>query len=318
MALTLLQAEELSQNKLTQYVIDEFRKSPLIESLMFDNTVKPQGGNTLAYVYNRITVQPLAEGREINTEYTPQETVTEQQIANLKVLGGSFEIDRVIANDEVQVVNHVEFQIAQKVKATIALFHDMFINGDSSVNPLEFDGVEVTVADGDTDIDNGAIDLSTSDTVEANARGLLYGLRRLIGAMDGATHILANTAGYTAIQAVADFIPNIRYDRDTMGNEVMRYGLAQIVNMGDKPGTVTPVIPTVDGVTSIYAIRLGLDGVHGVSPEGTSLVEYYLPDFTTPGAVKKGEVEAVWATVIKSTKSAGVLRNVRVEVDVTP
>lgn len=46
-AFTLADAKNLSQNKLTNYVIDEFRKSPLLDSMVFDDTVKPQGGNTI-------------------------------------------------------------------------------------------------------------------------------------------------------------------------------------------------------------------------------------------------------------------------------
>lgn len=45
MPLTLEQAKKLSQDKLTDYVIDEFRKSALLDRLPFDNTVKPQGGH---------------------------------------------------------------------------------------------------------------------------------------------------------------------------------------------------------------------------------------------------------------------------------
>jgi len=313
MPITLAQAKQLSQDKLTQFVIDEFRRSPLINALTFDNTVKPQGGSTLAYVYNRIVTQPSAEGRAINSEYTPQHTVTEQKVANLKVLGGSFEIDRVIARDEVQVVNHVEFQLAQKAKATVALFHDLFINGNATSNPTQFDGIEVALVGSDTDIDLGVIDLSTATAVEANARQFLYGLRKLIGSMDGATHILCNSDGYTAIQTVADFIPNVRYSRDELGNETLFYGSAQIVDLGDKPASTNPVIANaVDGTTTFYAIRAGLDGVHAVSPDGSNVVETYLPNFNESGAVKKGEVEAVWSAVFKAVKSAGALRKVKV------
>ena len=36
---TLAQAKNLSQDKLTSYVIDEFRKSPLLDAMVFDDTV---------------------------------------------------------------------------------------------------------------------------------------------------------------------------------------------------------------------------------------------------------------------------------------
>ena len=82
----------------------------------FDNTVKPQGGKSLTYSYNRITTQPTAAGRAINGEYTAQETKTSKVSVDLKVMGGSYEIDRVLAANENQVVEEVEFQSKQKSK----------------------------------------------------------------------------------------------------------------------------------------------------------------------------------------------------------
>ena len=44
----------------------------------------------------------------------------------------------------------------------------------------------------------------------------------------------------------------------------------------------------------------------------SSAISQYLPDFNQPGAVKDGEVEMVAATVLKNTKHAGVIRNVKI------
>jgi hypothetical protein len=66
------------------------------------------------------------------------------------------------------------------------------------------------------------------------------------------------------------------------------------------------------GLTDIYAVRFGLDGFHGVAVPG-KLIQTWLPDFTTAGAVKTGEVEmGPVAVVLKATKAAAVLRNVKV------
>ena len=64
-AFTLAQAKNLSQDKLTNYVIDEFRKSPLLDAMVFDDTVKPQGGTTMTYVYNR---EDIGNGSRKGTE----------------------------------------------------------------------------------------------------------------------------------------------------------------------------------------------------------------------------------------------------------
>jgi hypothetical protein len=66
------------------------------------------------------------------------------------------------------------------------------------------------------------------------------------------------------------------------------------------------------GLTDLYAVRFGLDGFHGVAVPG-QLIQTWLPDFTTAGAVKTGEVEmGPVAVVLKATKAAAVLRNVKV------
>jgi hypothetical protein len=70
----------------------------------------------------------------------------------------------------------------------------------------------------------------------------------------------------------------------------------------------------VSGLTDLYAVRMGLDGFHAVSTVGGQIVSTYLPDFTTAGAVKKGEVEmGPVAVVLKATKAASVFRNIKVQ-----
>lgn len=323
MALTLAQAKALSDSKLTNQIIDEFRKSPLLDALTFDNTVKVQGGKTLAYVYNRITTQPTAGTRAINGEYTAQETVTTQNTVNLKVMGGSYELDRVIANDEKQVVDQIEFQTTQKAKATVAVFNDLFINGNSATTATEFDGIDKAITGSTTERNTSAvIDLSTSANIDTNYKSFLYEIRRLEASMDGKpTHYLMNSDLYAVFQTIADRVPNIHYTKNELGEEVLKYGNALLVEMGDKAGTTNPIIANATktissteytGLTSLYAVRLGLDGVHGVSPDGDTLIKHYYPDFKTAGAVKKGEVEFVGAIAIKATKSVGAIRNIKV------
>lgn len=315
MALTLVQAKALSQDKLVNQVIDEFIESPLMAALPFDNTVKPQGGNTLAYVYNRVTTQPSAATRAINSEYVPQETVTTQQVVNLKIMGGSFQIDRALANNEVQVISHVAFQTQQKAKATKALFHDLLINGDSGADATQFDGLDKALTGSTTELIPGAaIALDSAANIGTNHAAFLYQLRMLIGKMDGVTHLLMNRQMYAVFQSLADRVANVRYERNALGQDVLMYGEAALVKLGDKAGTSNPIIPiSAGGETAIYAIRVGLDGVHGVSPDGNTLVNVFLPDMTAPGAVKTGEVEFVAAIALKATKAAGVLRKIKVQ-----
>ena len=325
MAIKLEDAQKLSQSKLTNKIVDEFRKCPLLDAIPFDNTVKPQGGKTLAYVFNRITTQPKAGARKINGEYTSQETVTTPATVLLKVMGGSYELDRVIANDEKQVVDHVQFQATQKAKATRAYFLDQFINGDVGTDADGFDGIDKAVKGTVTEYNTEeTIDLSSSDAIDSNYKKFLYLIRRMTAKMvEKPTHYLMNSDMYAVFQTIADRVPNIHYDKDAFGEEIIRYGRAVLVDMGDKPGDGTekeldPIVKNDEsGETSLYAVVIGEDKVHGVSPDGNDIIKHYYPDFKTAGAVKKGEVEMVGAIAVETTRAVGVIRKIKV-VEVTP
>ena len=77
----------------------------------------------------------------------------------------------------------------------------------------------------------------------------------------------------------------------------------------DVIGTSTPSAAAA-GTSSIYAVSIGLDGFHGISPTGTSVISSYMPDLTAPGAVKKGEVELVAGVVLKNTLKAAALNGI--------
>lgn len=314
MPITLAEAKTLSQDKLTQYVIDEFRKSALLDSLPFDNTVKPQGGSTLAYVYNRVTTLPTAATRAINAEYSAQEAKTTPYTVNLKLMGGSFQLDRVIIQDERQVVDHIQFQLAQKIQATRALFHDLFVNGDSGETATEFDGLKKALTGASTEITPAAaIALATSTNIDSNWKAFLDQLRKMRATLDGSpTLFLMNNDMYAVFQSVMDRAGINLASKDNYGNEVSVWGSSMVMALGDKPGSSNPVIATVAGETDIYAVRLALDGVHGVSPSGSAVVNQYLPNLQLPGAVKTGEVEMIAAVALKATRAAGVLHKIKI------
>lgn len=316
MPITLAEAKEASQDKLTDFVIDEFRRSALIDALTFDNTVKPQGGQTMTYSYNRVTTLPTAAGRAINSEYTPQEAKTTRVSVDLKVFGGAYELDRVIIQHEKQVFDHVEFQTSQKVQATRALFHDWFVNGDEAGDPLEFDGLDVALTGTSTEYTPAApIALETAANIDANWQSFMYALRQGRALMDGAPTLhLMNSYLFAAIQSVADYAGVTLLSVEGFGDEVLKWGNSLFFDMGDKPGTSDPVIPIdpLTGLTSLYIVRMGLDAVHGISPDGNTVVETYLPDLKAPGAVKLGEVEMVASVAIKRTRSAAVIRDIQV------
>lgn len=316
---TLDDAKKLSQSKLTNHVIDEFRKSPLMDAMIFDDCVKPQGGDSLSYVYNRVSTWPTAEGRAINSEYQTKDVAkTTQYTVDLKIFGGAFDLDRVLINHEKQVItNQLTFQMDQKIKATRALFNDWFINGDSAgTDKNSFDGLNKAIKDTATDYKPAAIlDMSSAAAIEQNWKTFLYYIRQVRKLMDGAPTLMAvNDDMFAVFQTVADYSAQFTATKTDMGSEIVKYGTTTIMSMGDKPGKSKQIIETneTDGTSPIYFARLGLDGVHAVTPDGQKAPKTYLPNLSLPGAVKTGEVEMIAAMAVKATKSAAVLRNIKV------
>lgn len=325
MAITLAQAKVGMANKIDQTVIDEFRRgSILMDKIIFDDTVSPgTGGSTLIYGYTQLKTPATAGFRDINTEYTPQVADRETKSVELKVFGGTFDIDRVIA-DTSGAINEVDFQIKEKIKATINLFHNSVINGDKSVKG--FDGLDKMLLGASTEINtHTVIDLSTAAALDTNYKLLLDALDEFLAEMDGKPDMLmGNTKLITRIKQAARRAGYLDKTLDSFGKPVESYNGIPLLDLqyyydGTNTKPTVPILtrtinstPTT-GLTDLYGARFALDGLHAASPAGGKLIKTWLPDFKTAGAVKKGEVEMVAATVLKKSRAAGVLRNIKVQ-----
>lgn len=314
MAVTLAQAKLNVQDDLQLGIIDEFAKSSyILNHIPFDDCVSPTGGGgTLTYSYTRQITQPTAAFRKINAEYTPQEVEKQRYSTDLKVFGGAFEVDRVIS-DMGGIANEVSWQMSQKIKAAGALFNDTVINGNTSVDADVFDGLDVALAGSATDIDAASIDLSTSASITSNYMSFLDVLDEfLLNLSETPDALLMNGKAVAKLRAVARRASMYQTTKDNYGRNVDMYGDIPFVDLGAKSGSNDPVVATTSGKTAIYAVKFGLNAFHAVSMVGGLPVKSWLPDFGTAGAVKKGEVEMVAGCALKTTKSCGVLRNIKV------
>lgn len=325
MPVTLAQAKLNTTDDIDINVIDEFQKqSWLLNNMVFDDVVNGAGaGGTLTYGYQRQITQATAAFRAINAEYTPQEVTKARYTVDLKPLGGSFQIDRVL--DRMAAAAETEFQMRNKIKGANAAFNDAVINGDTAVDANGFDGLSKALTGSATELGATAgTDWTTIAAGNDTAFGALDVIDELIALLDGEpSAILANSKLLSKLRGVARRAGYFTQDVVTFNSgetRVERFGNVVLVDMGTKAGTNTDVIPvtnktvnTVTGnYTDVYAVRLGLDGFHAVSMAGAPLVNTWLPDFSTAGAVKTGEVElGPVATVLKATKAAAVRRNIR-------
>ena len=325
MAITLAEAKVGMADKVDQKVVDTFRRSSLLlDKLVFDNAISPgTGGSTLTYGYIQLKTPSTAAVRQINSEYTAGEAKREEKTTKAVVMGGKFQIDRVLIGTA-GAVDELAFQTEQKVKATANYFNNLVINGNKASSGTgvlnTFDGLDKLLTGTETEI-TSAVDVSTEALMNANYNALLDEVDGFLSTLDGKpSMLLMNNKMLSKMRSAARRAGYYSKTRDEFGRQVETYNDIPMYDMGKYyNGTNTvDIIPetaatqSAEGKTDIYAVTIGLDGFHGISPTGSKVINSYMPDLNEPGAVKDGEVELVAGVALKNTNKAGVLRGIKI------
>ncbi len=314
MAITLQEAKIGMADKVDQQVVDMFRRSSLLlDSMVFDNCISPgTGGSTLTYGYIQLKTPSTAAVRTINSEYTPGEAKREKKTTNAIIMGGAFQVDRVLQNTA-GAADEVAFQAEQKIKATANYFHNLVINGDADTGT--FDGLKKLLAGSANEIVS-TVSLTTSQELDDNYNAFLDEMDGFISALDGnASVLLMNRAMLVKLRSIARRAGYYERTQDDFGRVVETYAGVPMLDMGkyfNGTETVDVVETDSEGKTAIYAVSLGLDGFHGISPAGDGVICCYMPDLNAPGAVKTGEVELVAGVALKNTLKAAVLKGIAI------
>lgn len=331
MPMTLNEMKVGMSDKVTQQIVDIFvRESEILEMLPFDNAVSAQGGSTLTYGYVQKKLPSTASFRALNTEYTANEAQVEKKSVDLKIFGGAFELDRVLKQAE-GMYNNMQFQITEKIQAAVGTFHNAMINGDNASDANAFDGLDKFLVGTTNEMNTDAVlDLSTMAKLKENADVFYEELLKLINRTK-AHALLVNEGMKTKIQTVARILGYKTESEEAFGRTITTIGEGKVrlVDLGNiytaegDTATETPIISVksrtvggsaTTGLTDIFAVHFDVNnGFHGVTLTGDDVIHQYLPDFKAPDAVKKGEVEMVAAVALKNTRSAGVLRNIKIQ-----
>jgi hypothetical protein len=172
---------------------------------------------------------------------------------------------------------------------TVSEVQTISVTADSGTFTLTFNGQTTTAMEHD---------VSTANMVTAlNALSNVRSGDVTITGTPGTTYVVTFAQDYAGVN-----VPML------VATDVDLAGTAHAVTVAQttKGGT------GAGALTDIYAVRFGLDAFHGVAVPG-QLIQTWLPDFSTAGAVKKGEVEmGPVAVALKASKSCGVLRNCKV------
>ena len=269
MALTLAEASKLSNDMLLQGVVETIVKdSPILQGLPFIEIV----GNGLTY--NQENTLPSIDFYDVGDTWAESTPTFEQKTANLKIMGGDADVDNFLKATRSNLQDLEAAIVELKSKALKDKFEEIFIYGDATTSPKQFDGLRLLI---DT--------TSASDQViAAGASGAtltLSMLDELIDAIKGGKPniLLMSRRSRRKINALVRAAGGMmETDRDKWGNFVQFWdGIPIGVNdwILDTHVVSSSVETATTGGTcsTIYAFQVGEGALCGLTGPGQLTVE---------------------------------------------
>jgi hypothetical protein len=139
MPLTLIEASKIDDGNVKRAAIIEMfaANSDLLRVMPFDDIP----GGSLSY--NQEGKLPGVAFRGYNQAYSESVGIVNPQVEVLKIAGGDLDVDKAILKTRGE--DQRSIQEAMKVKALSLYLTGKMINGDASINPLEFDGLRARI-----------------------------------------------------------------------------------------------------------------------------------------------------------------------------
>lgn len=257
--ITLFEASKLNPGEVMRNTIIEHfaRSSDLLRATQFINV---DGG---AYVYNMEGSLPGVAFRGIGEGYTASAGIMNPETERLRMAGGDLDVDLAtlkMTSEDVRGQHEL-----RKVKALSLTIGAKMINGDSTADAREFDGLRVRIQ-GDQLLENGSTDGGDALRIAA--------LRDLIDQVDAPTHLIMSKKMRNLLSAAAtdsSIGGYITYTQDEFGSRVTQFdGLPIIVVDYDSSGNQIVDFNEVGSggstatATSIYCVNMGDEGVVGL------------------------------------------------------
>lgn len=297
--LTMIEAAKLMNNPLQTGIIEIFAaNNPVLERLPFVDIA----GN--AFKYNREGALPGIAFRGLNESYTESTGIINPQTETLTICGGDSDYDVALVKMGAGSNNLRAAHDAMKSKALTLTWLKTFFDGNSETQPREFDGLNVRLSGTTQELETGApggatltLDMVDEliDSIQGTPDVLLMNktMRRKINKL--------RRAASQATEVVAD----------AFGRQIEAYSGIPIGVVGDDAGG-NPILgfDEDDGssnldTTSIYAVRFGLDALHGIQTEPMSVRD--LGELDSKPALRT-RIEWYPGLVIKHPKAVSRLR----------
>jgi len=291
-------AENLSNNDLVAGVVEEvIDRDSLFALLPFTKTTGK------AYVYNREGT--LSEGQFIDVNATvPEGASTVVEVTTkLRVLAGDVDVDKFLSETMDDTNAQKAIQIAMKAKGLGRAFRRALINGDSTSNALEFDGIDKLVKDTSNELvvgaNGAALSLSHLDELRDMVPNTPDAYMMRSGTFRALKQLLRAAGGNTAEML----------QLENFGKPVPAFDGVPIIINDFIPGDVDQGSAT--DTCSIYALRLNeVDGLHGLYGGDTAGIR--VEDLGTVQDKDATRTRLKWyvGLALKSTQSLAALRGV--------
>lgn len=266
----------------------------LLNVMRFVNNA--QGNNMgnfqTSFVYYNGTSE--ATFRALGVDYTPDNEQPLTDTVTLKFLGGAFETDveiaRAFGSNPGSVANWTEQQIAQKLNAITNSFTKYFMQGNSTTDSKQFDGLNKKIVD--TQVVDSAIDVSALD--DAKALQAEVAINKVIAKISPKRpNVVITTADGKAILTALNAYRHRGTDVvDINGQAYDQYMGIPVVAVTDD---CFPNTDTEKGIPVVFALFDELDGVRVSIPQDGKVVIILPPKFENGKVVERGACEMACA-----------------------
>lgn len=244
MAMTLIEANKLTQNMLQKGVIETMAKtSGVLQRLPFVEVVGS------GYAYNLVEELPEVGYRAVNGQYTENTAGVEQMVESLVILGGDADVDVFLTRTHSNLNDLRAMQTELKAKATARQFEMDFFKGTGTSDALK--GLDKRLAEGKV-----GTEIKKALSYEA--------LNELLDAVvDGADCLfMSKKMRRDLLKILQKDGHYIESGSDAFGRPISMYGGVEIVPVEDS------LIPA----NKVYAVKFGTDQyVHGLSNGGVQV-----------------------------------------------
>ncbi len=261
MALTLAEAEKLSNDVLLQGVIETIIKdSPILQTLPFIQIV----GNGLTYT--RESVLPTVDFYDVGDTWVESTPTFTKPTATLKIMGGDADVDNFLKSTRSNIQDLEAAVIEQKAKALRHEFEKQFLYGNEATSPKQFDGIIKL-------IDTASASNQVIAMAATGATLTLTKLDELIDAIKGAKPdmLLMSRRSRRKLQALARAAgSNLEVGQGKLGEFVQLYNGIPIAISDWVLDTHNVASSLEDSYTSdadstIYALQFGEGALCGIS-----------------------------------------------------